>query len=100
MDITKTLKDNLLTVTINGSLDSTTAAETEETIKTIWGEQFDTLKLDMTGVDYISSKGVRMAVSLYKGMQARGGKLVFEGLNPTVKEVFRLSGLSKVFGIE
>ena len=100
MDIQTKLENGELTVSPVGSLDSNTAGEMEAAVKALWEKEFTTLTLDMSGVDYISSKGVRIAVSLFKAMNARDGKLRFTGLNTAVREVFHLSGLDTIFGLD
>ncbi len=95
MQINKTRTDDVLTVVLEGRLDSTTAGEFDESMTDEITESTKMLILDLAGVDYISSKGIRVIVSLYKKMGARPIEL--HNANTAVQEVFKLSGLTRYF---
>jgi anti-sigma B factor antagonist len=59
----------------------------------------DQLVLDLSGVDYISSAGLRVLMLARKQAKAQGGTLVVAGLTPVVKEIFEISRFSVVFEI-
>jgi anti-anti-sigma factor len=55
--------------------------------------------LDMAGVDYISSVGLRVLMLAARQAQTQGGTLVVAALTPLVREVFQISRFDKVFEI-
>ena len=55
--------------------------------------------LDFSGLDYISSAGLRALLSLAKQMKGKGGHFHLCGLKGMVKEVFDLSGFTSMFFI-
>jgi anti-anti-sigma factor len=59
----------------------------------------DQLVLDLSGVDYISSAGLRVLLLAAKRLQPQG-RLVLCSLNRSVREVFELAGFLPLFGIE
>jgi anti-anti-sigma factor len=59
----------------------------------------DGLVLDLSGVDYISSAGLRVLMLARKQAKAQGGTLVVAGLGPVVKEIFEISRFTAVFDI-
>ena len=59
----------------------------------------DQLVLDLSGVDYISSAGLRVLMLARKQAKAQGGTLVVAGLGPVVKEIFEISRFTAVFDI-
>lgn len=59
----------------------------------------DKLVLDLSGVDYISSAGLRVLMLARKQAKAQGGTLVVAGLGPVVKEIFEISRFTVVFDI-
>src|SRR5215467_6380490 len=59
----------------------------------------DQLVLDLSGVDYISSAGLRVLMLARKQAKAQGGTLVVAGLLPVVKEIFEISRFTVVFQI-
>lgn len=57
------------------------------------------LVLDLAGVDYLSSAGLRSILTLGKHTQAVGGKLVLCGIQGTVREIFEISGFLSLFPV-
>jgi anti-anti-sigma factor len=51
----------------------------------------DRMVLDLTGVEYISSVGLRVLMLASKQAKAQGGALVVAGLQPVVREIFEIS---------
>lgn len=100
MHFVREKRQNELWVSVEGNLDSNTAEELESVLREVLEGETDTLVLDLTKVDYISSKGVRVAISLYRGLKEANKHIRLVGMNNSVKEVFRISGLAGVFGIE
>lgn len=81
---------------IDGRLDSTSAPETEEII-TQTAERFDTLVLNLAGLEYVSSAGLRIFKQLHIFMKKKNGNLYFKNVNKTVMEVFEITGLVGLF---
>jgi anti-anti-sigma factor len=59
----------------------------------------DQLVLDLSGVDYISSAGLRVLMLARKQAKAQGGTLVIAGLQPVVREIFEISRFTVVFEV-
>ena len=55
------------------------------------------LVLDLAGVDYISSAGLRCFMLAEKQAKAQGGTIVVAAMQPVVKEIFEISGFTLVF---
>ena len=55
--------------------------------------------IDLAGVDYVSSAGLRVFLMLAKKLQKGGGKLVLCGLAPSVREVFDIAGFSRILDL-
>ena len=83
----------LVTLQITGRLDTTTAPNLESVVKEL-SEETKELIFDMSGVEYISSAGIRVLFGAYKKMNSDQGKIRIEKANDTVYEVFEMSGLS------
>ena len=56
----------------------------------------DRVVLDLAGVDYMASVGLRALVLAARQVKARGGRLVIAALPPLVREVFEISRLGQV----
>jgi len=57
----------------------------------------DAVLLDFSGVEYISSVGLRVLMMAAKQVRARQGVIVIAAMQPVVKEIFDISRFSFVF---
>lgn len=94
----KTNKDNnVLTIFIQGRLDTMTSPELMELINQAAPESSKII-LDAAGLEYISSAGIRVLVTAHKLMAVRDGFTV-RAPNENVMEIIRLTGLASVLDI-
>lgn len=98
MTIKKDLQDDKLIVTVEGRLNTTTAPELEEELKGSLDGIKD-LTLDLSGLEYISSAGLRVLLSAQKIMNNQG-EMRLTGVNEVVMEVFEVTGFSDILTIE
>ena len=98
MTMNKNQNGNTLTIALEGRLDTTTAPELEKELKDNLGNM-EALVLDFSGLDYISSAGLRVLLSAHKQMSGRGGMKVTH-VNEIVNEVFEVTGFSDILDIE
>ena len=82
----------LVTLEITGRLDITTAPNLESVINEL-PEDTKELIFDMSGVEYISSAGIRVLLGAYKKMNTNQGIMRIEKANDMVREVFEMTGL-------
>jgi anti-sigma B factor antagonist len=74
-----------------GSLDSNTYGVLEKKVEYLIREgQAKLITLDLAGVDYISSMGVRVVLKAQKELKQRGGSLTMMNLQPQIKKVFEI----------
>ena len=83
----------LVTLGITGRLDTTTAPNLESVINEL-SEDTKELVFNMSGVEYISSAGIRVLLGAYKKMNSAQGNIRIEKVNDMVREVFEMTGLS------
>ena len=98
MTINKNLNGNQLTIALEGRLDTTTAPELEAELNQSLGNA-ESLTLDFSKLDYISSAGLRVLLSAHKAMSPKGG-LKVTNVNEIVREVFEVTGFSDILTIE
>ena len=99
MDIAINKQTGFSVFTVTGRVDTMTAPELEKKIGE-WIDQGGTrLIIDMGGVDYISSAGLRTILSTAKKIKAKDGKFCLTGLKPTVLEVFKIAGFDAIIPI-
>lgn len=97
MTINKTSEGTTLTVAIEGRLDTTTAPQLETDLRASL-DGITELILDVTGMEYISSAGLRVLLSAQKIMNKQG-EMKVTGVGETVMEVFEVTGFSDILNI-
>ncbi len=85
-------------IALEGRLDTMTSPELETQLKKTL-EGAETLTLDFSRLDYISSAGLRVLLSAHKALSAKGG-LKITNVNEVVREVFEVTGFSDILTIE
>ena len=85
-------------IEIVGRLDTVTAPALDKTINEDIGETKN-LVLDVKGMEYISSAGLRVLLSAQKKMQKIGSMKV-TGVCEEVMEVFEMTGFADILVIE
>ena len=93
MKITKQLQDGRLEVAVVGQLDTLTSPQLEAELKL---EGVRELAFDFSGVEYVSSAGLRVILNAQKQMNAAQGKMTIAGVTEPVERVFRLTGFAKI----
>ena len=86
------------TIEVAGRLDTTTAPVLDKTIQEDMQDVKD-LILDIKGVTYISSAGLRVLLSAQKKMQKIGSMKVMH-VCPEVMEVLEMTGFADILVIE
>ncbi len=94
MQITQSQSGALQVATLEGRLDTATAAAAETTLLALLVPPG--LVLDMTKVRYVSSAGLRTLLKLAKEAKTKGAKFALVALQPAVREVFEISGFDKI----
>lgn len=98
MEILKKVDDKKVVVKISGRLDTQTAPELEKEIITEPGACGE-LILDLSGLEYISSAGLRVILKAQKLMNTQG-IMKLTGVNESVMEVLEITGFSDIVTIE
>ena len=86
-------------ITLEGKLDTLTSPDLEKVITEVI-PQTDELILDLEGLEYTSSAGLRVILSTYKRMNAKNGILRVRNVNPVVMELFEMTELAPILNIE
>lgn len=97
MTISKTKNGTTLTAAVEGRVDTSNASQFESEVKTEL-DGVNELVLDFTKLNYISSAGLRVLLSLQKTMNTRG-EMKITGANETVSDIFEVTGFSDILTI-
>lgn len=98
MTIQKNLEGTTLTLAPEGRLDTTTAPQLETEVKDSL-EGVTALVLDLAGLEYISSAGLRVVLSAQKAMNKQGS-MVVRNVNEYVMEVLEVTGFADILTLE
>ena len=83
---------------LEGRLDTITAPTLEKEINENI-QDIETLILDFSGLEYISSAGLRVLLSTQKKMQKRGAMKVIN-VSAEIMDVFEMTGFADILTIE
>ena len=98
MTINKNAEGNSLTISIEGRLDTMTSPQLEAELKqSIDGVR--ELTFDFSGVEYVSSAGLRVLLAAQKIMN-RQGSMKLIGVSDEIMEVFEITGFSDILTLE
>ena len=98
MTISKNQNGTVLEIALEGRLDTMTAPELEAELNNTL-QNADSLVLDFSKLEYISSAGLRVLLSAHKAMSSKGGMKV-TNVNEIVREVFEVTGFADILTIE
>lgn len=99
MDLKINFADGKTLAKVEGRLDTTNSEEFEKMMTPMMTGDKPDIELDCTDFTYISSSGLRLFLTLQKSVLSRGGKLAIKNMKPEIKEVFDMTGFSKIFTI-
>ncbi len=85
-------------MTAVGRVDSNTSGELERFLVARGAEP--RLVVDLSGIEYVSSAGLRVFLMLAKKVKLYGGRMALCGLSPAVRQVFDLAGFTTLFIVE
>jgi anti-anti-sigma factor len=93
-------RDGITIVAPQGRIDTTTSGSVEDAIRHLVDSGRRNLLVDLSGVEYISSAGLRVFLVVAKRMRDLRGTLVLSGMTEPVRQVFQLAGFMALFSVE
>jgi anti-sigma B factor antagonist len=101
MDIRFAEQDGVTTLALTGRLDANSAPKLEEETQKIFATQKKVaLVLDLAELEYLSSAGLRVLLSVLKTVNASGGSLRIRNSNEIVHDVFEMTGFLRILSLE
>ena len=86
-------------VTVSGRVDSNSAGELEKVINSIIGRKVYNIVLELSGVEYMSSVGLRVLISALRTCKGKRGNVCLVSVSERVDEVLDLAGIKSMFSI-
>lgn len=100
MKTTITTNANQVIAALAGRLDTAAAAQTAEDVKPLLEAENKELILDCEQLEYISSSGLRIFLSIRKEAAAHGCKVIVRNINADIRQVFVMTGFISLFDIQ
>jgi anti-anti-sigma factor len=90
-------QEGKLVAMFEGRLDTAAAVQTEQDIKPLKDSTGKDIILDCTNLEYISSSGLRLFLSILKDAKSKGGKVYVKNIGNSIREVFTMTGFINLF---
>ena len=88
--VAENVEKSMLRISLAGSLDSDTAPQLEPVLDEAIAGAAELVVLDMAGLDYISSAGLRVIFKASKALKAAGRRLAVAKRQPQIEKVFEI----------
>ena len=105
MEITHKRFNRVDLLAIDGRMDAASAPQLKQQIDSLFDQGRYRLVLDLAGLEYIASPGLRVLIEArkrardWKLTDLEGGDVRIANLPPRIKEVFDLTGFTSLFEI-
>jgi anti-anti-sigma factor len=99
IDISQRHSDGLVTVRIEGRIDSLTSQTIQQYLENLTESGERRIILDFSQINYISSAGLRILLLIQKQLKKVEGEIVLCNLSPAIADVFRMSGFYALFRV-
>jgi anti-anti-sigma factor len=99
MEITEEKRGKVQIIGLRGRLDAVTSPDVEKRLLAMVAQGNVRIALDLSGLSYISSLGLRVLMAVAKQVRAGGGRMALATLTDTVQEIFKLAGFMELFSV-
>ena|SRR5436190_12138926 len=99
MQIAEARVDGIVAVAPAGRIDTTTAPALEHYLIDLFTRGERRIVIDFSGVEYISSAGLRVLLLVARRVREMDGRLGLCAMGDTVRQVFQLAGFLPLFAV-
>ena len=100
MNIVIEKENEMVTARLEGRLDTPASLEVAPQMESLQADADKTIVLDCEKLEYISSSGLRLFLSLRKAAVNKGGNVIVRGISNEIRQVFIMTGFLNLFQIE
>ena len=97
MNTTIKEQDGMMVAVLEGRLDTAAAPETENALQPLYECEGKDIMFDCTNLEYISSSGLRLFLSVLKAAKPKGSHVYVQGINEDLRKVFTMTGFINLF---
>jgi anti-sigma B factor antagonist len=99
LTIRRRTEGNVEVVALAGRLDAATSQDLERELNAVMDAGVVRIVASLSGLDYISSSGLRVILAALKRLKKSGGDLKLAEMTQAVSEVITMTGFSRIFGV-
>lgn len=99
MELNTSKQNGFLVAEVNGRLDTTNYGEFETALVKLIDGGEHAIVINLAGLTYVSSSGLRVLLMALKKLNSVGGKFHLCGLPPNIHEIFEIAGFCSIFTI-
>ena len=92
-------KDGGMYALVSGRLDTPASISATQEITPLLENADKIITMDFSQLEYISSSGLRLLLTIRKESSAKGGKVVIKHISDDIKKVFMMTGFFNLFEI-
>lgn len=100
MEVTINRQDDKTIVVFAGRLDTPSSQEVSNALEPVVADAKGTIILDCSDLEYISSSGLRIFLTVRKAAAAQGGSVIVKGMKDAIRNIFMMTGFLNLFQIE
>ena len=99
LDLSTTSKGTCAVVTVDGEIDLDNASDLSEVALAAMQEIGPSVVLDLSGVTFMDSTGLKVLLAVHKRAELAGGRLVLAGPTRSVNRVVGITGFDQMFTV-
>jgi anti-sigma B factor antagonist len=99
MEITQRVEDGIAVVSPDGRIDTSAAEQLDQALQAVMAGGTYKIVVDMAGVEYISSAGLRSLAAVLVKCRDEGGDMKLAALNERVTRVFKIIGFDLLMSV-
>ena len=84
---------------VTGRVDGTNAQSFDSSLDDVIEDSNNAVVLDLAGLSYMSSAGLRSILMTAKRLQQRQAQLALSNLRPTISEIFQIAGFDRILDV-
>ena len=100
MNITIREEGNCIIVKFEGRLDTVAAEKAKKELDSLYNNSGHDVMIDCEQLEYISSSGLRILLSIRKAAALSGNKVTILNISSDIEKVFAMTGFDTLFDIQ
>jgi len=99
MNISESKQGNVTILKVQGKLDAMSSPELDKRLASLVESGTRQIALDLAGLEYVSSAGLRVFLSAAKRLKQAHGKLALANLSAQVQQIFDIAGFESILPV-